>query len=160
MQWPSKCVRPSNLIMAISWYSDFSNSLLRAATGTGYWLKLLGCLAQGCGWERLIGLLPRVQMQPQSPLLSCLHMLLINTQTRSIDSQGTSAYLQIPLRSSSAGLISSAQMRAINGKESCGENVTGLWNEDLGPLQQPSHSSTVICSSMYSHQGPVPASEE
>lgn len=158
MQWPSKCVRPSNLIMAISWYSDFSNSLLRAATGTGYWLKLLGCLAQGCGWERLIGLLPRVQMQPQSPPPPVSpHATYKHTNTKH---RLTSAYLQIPLRSSSAGLISSAQMRAINGKESCGENVTGLWNEDLGPLQQPTHSSTVICSSMYSHQGPVAASEE
>lgn len=40
----------------------------------------------GCGWERLISLLPRVQMQPRAPL-PLRHMLLINTQTRSIDTQ-------------------------------------------------------------------------
>lgn len=60
MQWPSKCVRPSNLIMAISCYSDFSNSLLGAATGTGYWLKLQ------VGWARL-GVREGDQPASQSP---------------------------------------------------------------------------------------------
>lgn len=58
------------------------------------------------------------------------------------------------------------QMRALNGKEGkkskiLGEkNVIEVWREDMGPLQQLSHSPTSMCSSVYSHQGLVPVSEE
>lgn len=97
MQWPSKWVRPSNLIMAISCYSDFSNSLLGAATGTGYWLKLLGWPSLAVGERGRSVCFPESRCNPSPspphptpytifPSL-LLNSLVINTQTWRIDAQ-------------------------------------------------------------------------
>lgn len=124
------------------------------------------------GWERLIRMLPRVQMQfnpptlPsqlafQSNLLPLLCMLLINTLTQSMHTQETSAYsaiyLEIPLRSFTLGLGILAQMGKINSCEKMYQNSEIKTGD---PLQQLSYSPTLMYSSLYSHRGPLPVSEE
>jgi len=129
MQWPSKCVRPSNLIMAISCYSDFSNSLLGAATGTGYWLKLQ------VGWARLgvregdqpASQSPDATPPPPTPFFSPPHTFYKHTNMEQVDTDSfVCSFHWDPLHR--AG---SVEHRGKRKKENC-EMKT--WDLSLGSL--------------------------
>lgn len=150
MQWPSKCVRPSNLIMAISCYSDFSNSLLGAATGTCYWLKLLGWLCSAVGerdWSACFSESrcshPHTPHTPTSPHASHKHTNMQHRPTKDkcvlthtfADFHGESCCTRLD-RWSADGSYEQKNKEKKNSEE----NVTRLWNEDMRPLQWPSDS--------------------
>lgn len=117
MQWPSKCVRPSNLIMAVSCYSDFSNSLLGADTGTGYWLKLLGWLGQAVGERGWSACFPESRCNPPPPFSS--HATHKHTNTTHRRTRRDKCMLTHKFTDSSKILctIIGAQMSALNRKK-------------------------------------------
>lgn len=147
MQWPSKCVRPSNLIMAISCYSDFSNSLLGAATGTGYWLKMWGCLACALGERGWSDCFPESRCNstpppthptqpaslPVQPPPSSLHATHKHTNTKHAYT-GDKCILSHLLGDSTEIIHTRFGHFSTDGKnKQLWENVPELWNKDRRP---------------------------